>query len=231
MKNIILNAILPIKGHSERVPNKNIREFAGKPLYQHIAQTLQASKYVKSIVIDTDSNFIANQAQNTFSKVCIIHRPQHMQGDLISMNDIINHDISISQGDHFLQTHCTNPLLSQSTLEQAIQTYFENLDQYGSLFSVTKLQTRLYWASGRPINHDPLKLERTQDLPPVYEENSNFYIFSRSSFINAGNNRIGLNPQMFEVDALESVDIDEESDFQLAEAIYKLKSTSGSEEP
>ena len=224
-------SLLPMKGHSERIFNKNVRSFAGKPLYFHIAQILQKSIYVNSITINTDSDFIAMEAPYYFSKVHILNRPTYIQGDYVSMNDIIAHDISKTDGEHFLQTHSTTPLVSLATLEQAIETYFENLDNYDSLFSVTKLQTRLYWKSGNPVNHDPSKLERTQDLPPVFEENSNFYIFSRDSFKKANNNRIGLNPQMFEVDALESVDIDEESDFQLAEAIYKLKSTSGSEEP
>ncbi|WP_045213330.1 cytidylyltransferase domain-containing protein [Desulfonatronovibrio magnus] len=219
-----ITAILPMKGHSERVSNKNIRHFNGKQLYHHAAQVLQDSKFISSIVINTDSEIISEKAPKHFSKVHIINRPESIRGDFVPMNDIIAHDISVTDGEHFLQTHSTNPLLSQATLERAIQKYFEGLDRYDSLFSVTKLQTRLYWESGKPINHDPSKLERTQDLPPVFEENSNFYIFSRESFVRANNNRIGLTPQMFEVDPLEAIDIDEESDFQLAEAIYHLKS-------
>lgn len=218
-----LTALMPMKGHSERVPNKNIRPFAGEPLYHHVAKILQKSDYIESIVINTDSEWIAKEAPDLFSKVRIINRPKSIQGDFVSMNDIINHDLSKIPGHHFLQTHSTNPLLDPETLDLAIQSYFENLDKYDSLFSVTRLQTRLYWDSGEPVNHDPKKLDRTQDLPPVYEENSNFYIFSRSSFKNADNNRIGRNPQMFPVHPLEALDIDEESDFQLAETIYHLK--------
>jgi CMP-N-acetylneuraminic acid synthetase len=85
------------------------------------------------------------------------------------------------------------------------------------LFAVTQLQTRLYWDAARPINHNPRELLRSQDLPPVYEGNSNIYIFSSSSFRNAKEQRIGLKAQMLEVDKLEAVDIDEEGDFQVAE--------------
>jgi CMP-N-acetylneuraminic acid synthetase len=139
------------------------------------------------------------------------------------MNDIIGYDLETISGDHFLQTHSTNPLLTQKTLETAVRSYFEHLDKHDSLFSVTRLQTRLYWGSGKPVNHSPQQLERTQDLPPVYEENSNLYLFSRSSFKNAGNNRIGCNPKMFSMHPLEALDIDEETDFQIAETIYHLK--------
>ena len=110
------------------------------------------------------------------------------------------------------------------TLEQGIKTYFSLLGDYDSVFSVTQLQTRLYWSSGKPVNHNAEELVRTQDLPPVYEENSNFYIFSKTSFKQAGNRRIGLRPKMFVIDKIEAIDIDEESDFRLAETLYMMES-------
>jgi CMP-N-acetylneuraminic acid synthetase len=88
---------------------------------------------------------------------------------------------------------------------------------------VTRLQTRLYWEDGSPLNHNPAELLRTQDLPPVFEENSNIYIFSRASFDHAGRMRIGKTPLMFEMDRLEAVDIDEEADFRVAEALFSLR--------
>jgi len=105
----------------------------------------------------------------------------------------------------------------------AIKKYFDNLDTFDSLFSVNRLQTRLYYQDGRPVNHDPGKLIRTQDLNPLFEENSNFYIFSRKSFFEAGGRRIGLRPQMFEIDKLEAIDIDDERDFELAEILYEKR--------
>jgi CMP-N-acetylneuraminic acid synthetase len=213
-------ALLPMKGHSERVPNKNMRLFAGKPLYHRIAAVLEASPAVASILIDTDSEAIAGDATRAFHKACIIRRPKHLQGDFVSMNEIIEHDLSICEGEHFLQTHSTNPLLTQATLDRAIGAYFAALREYDSVFSVSRLQARLYWASGLPVNHDPQVLLRTQDLPPLFEENSNFYLFSKASFAAAGSKRIGIAPKMVEVEKLEAIDIDEESDFQLAEALY-----------
>lgn len=108
-------------------------------------------------------------------------------------------------------------------MERAIQEYFSSLPEYDSFFSVTRIQSRLYSASGEPVNHNPQELLRTQDLPPVFEENSNFYIFSKASFREAGNNRIGQKPQMFKVDRLEAIDIDEPQDLELAEMLYKKR--------
>ena len=219
-----INALLPMKGHSERVPNKNIRHFAGRPLYHRIAETLQACDHIESILINTDSDLIAEDAKTRFPKVRVIQRPAALQGDFVEMNEIIGYDLSMNDGEHYLQTHSTNPLLTASTVEAAIERYFSALDRYDSIFSVTRLQTRLYWASGEPINHNPRELLRTQDLPPVFEENSNFYLFSKTSFAAAGNKRIGLRPLMFPMEKLEAVDIDEEVDFRLAEVLFKMRS-------
>lgn len=210
-----------MKGHSERVPNKNMKIFNGIPLYHVILKILLHSKHVKKIAINTDSEILAEDAVNNFEKVVIINRPGKIRGDFVSMNDIIAYDLSQLNGEHFLQTHSTNPLLTTVTLDSAIQAYFDHLDKYDSLFSVTRFQSRFYWEDGKAINHNPKELLRTQDLPPVFEENSNFYIFSKDSFKKAGNKRIGLRPQMYEVNKLEAIDIDDPEDFQLAELLYK----------
>jgi N-acylneuraminate cytidylyltransferase len=180
-------------------------------------ESLLHSKYVEKVIINTDSEIIANDARQNFERFIIIERPKEIQGDFVSMNDIIAYDIKQEDGEHFLQTHSTNPLLKTETIDHAIERYFASLEQFDSLFSVTQLQTRLYWKDGLAINHNPEELLRTQDLEPVYEENSNLYIFSRESFTKNGNKRIGRQPLMFEIDRLEALDIDEEIDFRFAE--------------
>jgi CMP-N-acetylneuraminic acid synthetase len=218
--NMKLIALLPMKRNSERVPNKNMKMFGNKPLYHSIIQCLLKSEFIEKVVINTDSHDIAEDAQRHFERVQIISRPKKIQGDLVPMNDIIAYDIEHLKGEHFLQTHSTNPLLRLETINKAIEAYFNDLDRFDSLFSVTRMQTRFYWSDGKPVNHNPQELLRTQDLPPIFEENSNFYIFSKGSFRNAGNNRIGLNSQMFEIDKLEAIDIDDAADFALAETLY-----------
>lgn len=223
MMNQRITAILPMKGHSERIPNKNMRLFCGRPLYHRIAEVLELAPAIASIVIDTDSEIIARDALKHFKKVTIIERPLALRGDMVSMNAVIAHDLSVTEGEHFVQTHSTNPLLTQHTLNRAINNYFSGLGSHDSLFSVTRMQTRLYRESGEPVNHNPNELIRTQDLPPLYEENSNFYIFSKNSFSVSGNRRVGLKPMMFTVNKLEAIDIDDEEDFLLAETLFKLR--------
>jgi CMP-N-acetylneuraminic acid synthetase len=220
MKKII--ALVPMKEHSERVPNKNMRDFCGKPLYHRVVEALLASRYIKELYIDTDSKQIKEDVQSYFEQIKIIDRPEDLRGDLVPMNDIIAYDLSQLKGEHFLQTHSTNPLLTTRIIDHAIETYFENLNRCDSLFSVTRLQTRLYWKDGKPINHNPQELIRTQDLPSVYEENSNLYIFSKVAF-QKNKRRIGETPYLFEMDKIEAIDIDEEADFIMAEALYRIK--------
>lgn len=214
--------LLPMKSHSERVKNKNMRDFDGIPLYHAVMKSLLGSKYVDKVVINTDSKIIADDAKYNFGdSVVIINRPKNIQGGDVSMNVIIDYDLTKLDGEHFMQTHSTNPLLTTETIDKAIEKYFRNIDVYDSLFSVTKVQTRFYDKNAKPINHNPEELLRTQDLEPLYEENSNFYFFSKNSFNNVGKKRIGLKPQIFELNKLESVDIDEPEDFILAELLYK----------
>lgn len=210
-----------MKGNSERVPNKNMRDFDGAPLYHAVTKSLLTSKYIESVVIDTDSEIIAKDAKENFGdKIIIIDRPVEIQGDFVSMNDIIDYDLSQLDGEYFLQTHSTNPLLRAETIDNAIEKFFDGLDKFDSVFGVTKVQTRFYDKDANPINHNPQELLRTQDLEPLYEENSNFYIFSKESFKNSGKKRIGVKPQIFEVNKLEAVDIDEPEDFKLAELLH-----------
>jgi len=219
-----ITALLPMKGTSERVPNKNMRDFNGKPLYHAVMQSLLSSKYIDNVVINTDSETIATDAKKNFGdSVIIIKRPVEIQGGDVSMNIIIDYDLQQLEGSHFLQTHSTNPLLKSTTIDKAIESYFDKRDQFDSLFGVTKVQTRFYDKDANPINHNPQELLRTQDLEPLYEENSNFYVFSKEAFKASGEKRIGLKPQIFEVNKLEAVDIDEPEDFILAELLYKNK--------
>ena len=213
-------ALLPMKGNSERVPEKNLKNFAGKPLFHSILSTLLSSKYISKVIINTDSEKIAQNAVDNFQRVEIHWRPEEICGDMVSMNKIIENDLNQLDSECFIQTHSTNPLISVETIDNAIKTFFEMPEPYDSLFSVTRLQTRLYWKDGEPINHNPDELLRTQDLQPVFEENSNFFIFSKKSFLNAGNARIGNRPKMHEVNKTEASDIDDPEDFEIAEAIF-----------
>lgn len=216
-------ALLPMKGLSERVPNKNLKLFNGKPLYHVILNTLLQSRYINKIVVNTDGEELKSDLQINFKgKVTVVNRVKEICGNYVSMNKIIEHDIEKIDADIFVQTHSTNPLLEIKTIDKAIEKMIELFEtkESDSVFSVSKTQKRFYKKDATPMNHDP-KMLVTQHLDPIYEENSCFYIFTKKSFM-ANESRIGRKPHMFEIDKIESTDIDEPQDFIIAEALHKL---------
>jgi CMP-N-acetylneuraminic acid synthetase len=213
-------ALVPMRHHSQRVPGKNYRPLAGKPLYQHIIETLLAVPEVSTIVVDTDSEPVMEGLRRDFPQVVVLPRPEQLRADSIPMNEVLLYDTSKVPADYYLQTHSTNPLLRTETISKAVQTFLADYPAHDSLFSVTRLQTRLYDQHGQAINHDPNILLQTQNLPPVYEENSCIYIFTRDT-LERRRNRLGERPRMFEMDADEAWDIDEELDFAITDFLMQ----------
>lgn len=221
MKNDKIIALLPMKANSERVPNKNVRDFNGKPLYRWILDSLMNSKYVENVIINTDNINIIDEIKGK-PKIMAIKRPIELCGDFVAMNDIIEYDMSLVDNEYFLQTHATNPLLKVSTINRAIESFFENQSTYDSLFSVVQHQSRFYRRDGMPINHDPYKMIRSQDSEAIFEENSNIFVFSRTSFRKNNHNRVGKTPLMFPMCKMESIDINEEEDFIIAQIYHTV---------
>lgn len=220
-----LAALVPMRHHSQRVPGKNYRPLAGKPLFHYIIETLLKVPEIGQVVVDTDSEPVMQSLLKDFPQVQIINRPEFLRADDIAMNEILKHDTAQVKADLYLQTHSTNPLLKPETISRAIQAFINAAPACDSLFSVTRMQTRLYDQFGHALNHDPSVLIQTQELPPVYEENSCIYIFTGENLLKR-NHRIGIHPFMFELNADEAWDIDEELDFAVCEYLIKRSASS-----
>lgn len=215
-------ALVPMRHDSERVPGKNYRPLGGRPLYHHIVEALQATPAISVVVIDTDSDLIRGDAREAYPDVRLIDRPEELRDGLVPMNEILMHDVGLIDADFYVQTHSTNPFLRSETISRGIETFLAGRDEHDSLFGVTRLQARLWNADTVPINHDPAVLARTQDLPPVFLENSCLYLFSRDS-LERQRSRIGERPLMFEISRDEALDIDDEADFAVAEALARSR--------
>jgi len=215
-------ALVPMRHHSQRVKGKNYRELAGKPLFHHILDTLKSCSEIDAIVVDTDSPIIMERVRSQYPEIVLLERPDFLRDDKVPMNEILMYDTAQVEADFYLQTHSTNPLLKAESISKAVQTLLANYPAYDSLFSVTRLQTRLWDQLGRAINHNPAVLLQTQDLPPVYEENSCVYIFERKNLAEK-RNRLGYRPYLFEIDPSEAWDIDEELDFEIADLLMRKR--------
>jgi CMP-N-acetylneuraminic acid synthetase len=157
-------------------------------------------------------------------RVQLRDRKPELCGDLVSMNRVLEDDVAAVPADLYVMTHATNPLLGAATISRAIAAFLAKRShgEADSLFTVNRFQSRFYGSDGRPINHDPRNLVRTQDLEPWFEENSNLYLFTAESFAST-RARIGARPMMFETPRLESLDIDDQDEWDAAEIVARQR--------
>ncbi|MDB4664892.1 acylneuraminate cytidylyltransferase family protein [Verrucomicrobia bacterium] len=200
---------IPIKHNSQRVPNKNFRLFKGKPLWEHTVDKLKNFK----VYVDTDSDQIIKKCDSK-PWVKAFTRKKRLIGDDVSVVNLLkSFTLRFKVKDPICQIHVTSPLLDIKHLDFAFQKIKEGFD---SVFSADIVQKR-FWRKETyglcPINHNPLKLEQTQDLPEWYCENSYLYAFKPE--VLSMHNRIGKNPYVFHVGFPYNVDIDTEEDWEL----------------
>ena len=164
------------------------------------------------VIVDTDSDEIEEAVVGCVSSVSIHRRPERLHGDMVPMHDVVTEVARDVEHDHILQTHSTNPLLRSETVDAAYRGILEP-GEHDSLMSVMPFHHG-FTRDGAPVNHDPAVLLRTQDLPPVFEENSNIYISPPISSWRLASHR--MRPFSSRYPSKEAVDIDEEFDFPLA---------------
>lgn len=215
---MIITALLPIKASSQRVPDKNFRLLGNKPLYKWVLDELLTCNEIDKIVINTDAIERFNLEDNYLDKVILSERPQELRGHEVSMNLIIQYELEKTQSDLMIQTHATNPFLKSSTISDFVNYFKEK--KCTSLFSVEKIQQRFYTSQVEPYNHDPKELIQTQDLEPLFLENSTLYGFTKESF-RKNKTRIGEMAKMYQMSSLESIDIDTEDDWRIADLIAR----------
>lgn len=224
-----LAALLFVKAHSARVPGKNFRPLGGVPLFQWIISTLRSLNEVSSIVIDTDAAPQLRAAGLVEDQRLVLRdRPAELRGDHVTANALIGSLLAEVPARVYLSTHVTNPFLGRDTIRAAIARFREVYasGKADSLVAVNVHRARFFDAAGRALNHDPRHLLPTQALEPLYEENSNLYLFDSASFERTGS-RIGERPLFFPTRRHESLDIDEPEDFLLAERIAAGMKTTG----
>lgn len=208
-------AIVPIKLNNERLPNKNIKPFDnGAPLCHYIFETLKQVKDIDEIYV-----YCSNPKIQEFIPLGVkfLRRSETLDQNITKINEVLSAFAQDVPADVYVMSHATAPFISPQSIEKGLQAVLQQ--GFDSAFAVRKIQTFL-WKDGKPFNYNLNNIPRTQDLPPIFEETSGFYIY-RSEVITELNRRIGDNPYMVEVNAIESCDIDTQEDFDVANAIFK----------
>ncbi len=223
-----VTCFLPCRAGSERVINKNTRQFAGIEggLLRIKLNQLVSCDHIEKIVLSTDDQKVIDVAKLFGGKVKIDIRPPELATSDAKTDDLVRYVSTIISDPHILWTHVTSPFTNETLYSKAINEYFSALksNSNDSLMSVTLLRTHIWNREGSPINYDRKieKWPRSQWVEPLMEVNSAIFINSRKNYIDL-EDRIGLKPMFFEMDQIESLDIDYEDDFLLAESIYKFK--------
>jgi len=212
------SAFLPIKYHSERVKEKNFTLLDNKPLFYYILKTLNSIDLIDQILIDVDDERVIEKISEYFKNIDYRLREDSLKDPSESVNNIIKSNLDKINNKFIFQTHTTNPLLTKETIEKALHAYKENEKP---IFSVNSFQSRFYDKEINAINHNPNELIPTQELDFIYEENSNFYIFSKEQFKENNFKRIGEESIYFTTKKYESIDIDNDEDLDLIKKILR----------
>ncbi len=209
-------AFVPMKLNNDRLPGKNTKPFTnGNPLCTYILNTL-----IKINNIDEVYVFCSNDYVKKFmpENVKFLRRSTDLDTSSTSINEVINAFINEVDADVYVLTHATAPFVNFTSIQDAVDKV--KSDKYDSAFSVLQLNEFL-WDSEKPLNYELNNIPRTQDLEPYFAETSSFYIFKKE-IATKYNQRIGFKPYLKVIDKIEGIDIDDASDFNIADAIYNF---------
>lgn len=221
-------AIIPARGGSKRLPNKNILLLAGKPMLLWTVESAMQSKYLDEIILSTDSDDIVKVVENY--KIKTIKRPIELASDTAKTVDVAKHVIENidKKYDFIVLLQPTSPLRTSNHIDEAIEQLIKlNAD---AIISVTEVDHSPLWCNILPeslsmenfISED-IKHKRSQDLPKFYRLNGAIYICKTKKLIEENTFFLKKNVYAYIMDKKSSIDIDEELDFKLAEIILKEK--------
>lgn len=214
-----VKALVAARSGSERVQNKNMRQFAGKSLLEYkLAQLLQIDAF-DGVVLNSNDDKMLALAESMGCET--VKRPEAFATSSVSMNDCYQNMAENFPADIVVYCNATSPMISNASIEAAIRMYFENEGLYTSVNSA-HLVKEFMWVDGRALNYNPAFQPRSQDLPDIYSLNFAVGVISRENMIRE---RSIVSPRckLFPIPILESVDIDTLLDFEIAEYLFSHK--------
>ena len=208
-------ALIPIKTNNERIPGKNTKRFFdGTPLIHFIQKAcLNAETISETYVYCSDEQII----EFVLPDVMFMKRPGFLDEDSANCNDIIREFIKCVESDIYIVSHATAPFTKSKSIDACVDGIISG--GYDSGF-LGRLYQKFLWKDGRAINFDVQKFPRTQDLPVMYEEAPGAYVFYKETFLKY-DRRVGEKVYIHNIDDIESIDIDNPEDFEIANLIYK----------
>ena len=211
-----ITAVIPVRQGSQRVKNKNFKEFAGKSLLEHKIDIVKKLP-VDNIIVNTDSEYaisIANKNNINYHK-----REPYYASSECTNSEYHEYLAQVTDAENILITQVTAPLISLDTYIEAIDI-FNNVN-CNSLMSIKKIKEYL-WYKDKPINYTLDYAPNSQDLPDYFAPTFGVIIVNREAMLKS-KNFICDKPYFYELSENENIDIDTELDFEFAEFLYKKK--------
>jgi N-acylneuraminate cytidylyltransferase len=222
-------ALIPARGGSKRLPGKNSRILGGSPLIVWSIDCVKKIPAICDILVSTDDSAIAEIALKAGACVPWL-RPAEYATDTASSSDVAIHALNWYEAekgpvDGLLLLQPTSPFRSESTIRRGIQLFSQHCQK--TVLGVSPVHAHPMWMfrlSGDcliPFMGEHGLNKRSQDLQPVYSVNGSFYLIAPKT-LRACNSLMGSSAIPLIVDSpQETVDIDSEWDFKMAEWIAK----------
>lgn len=211
MKN--LTAVIPVRQGSQRVKNKNFREFAGKSLLEHKIEVVK-NLPVDEIIINTDSEYAIELAKKNGIKYH--KRESYYASSKCTNSEYHEYLAKVTESKNIIITQVTAPLVTLSTFIEAIAIF--NKVDCNSLMSIKKIKEFL-WYKNKPINYNLDSAPNSQDLPDYFAPTFGVIIVNREAMLDS-QNYICSKPYFYEISERESIEIDTELDFEFSEFLY-----------
>jgi N-acylneuraminate cytidylyltransferase len=207
-------ALVPLRGGSKSIPDKNIRLIAGKPLCAWVLEAACRSKVFAEVVVSTDAPKIAAVVQRLDLPVKILNRPAALATDEASTEAVMLHAAQLLDFDVLATIQATSPLVQAEDFRRAWDIF--KTSGYDSLLTAVRTK-RFFWQDdGTALNYNPRQRPRRQDFPGSLMENGAFYLTSRR-LLEQTSCRLGGRIGLYEMALESAVEIDEPEDWSLVE--------------
>ncbi|WP_395148357.1 cytidylyltransferase domain-containing protein [uncultured Helicobacter sp.] len=218
-----VTAIVVVRKGSVRIKSKSLLKLNGQTLIERKICQLRATKKIHRVVFGSDCEQMRAVAKNAGAEV--VERDSYFCDESrVSANEMIGEMMSLVHTDIVVWAHCTNPLISSHTYDNAVSTFLTYYGQYDSLCSVVELKEHL-WCSDK---HTPLYMSRhtpARSLPPLYMQDGGIFIQPYMQ-MKANSYFFGRKPYLFEIPKEEFLDINEIRDYLLAKSIIETSANS-----
>jgi len=211
----VITAVVPVRKGSVRVKNKNLRSFAGSNLLQIKLDTLKGVGLFDKIVVSTDSDEMMDIASRAGAEVH--EREEYYASSECNNSEFFENIAQFIESDVIAYTPVTSPLVSRETYREVISKY--KSEGLRNIVTASYVKHHM-WLNGSPLNYDVMNSPNSQDLPNIIALNYGINIITRSDMLRY-KNVVTSTPTFYMLDEIESVDVDTELDFIVAETLYK----------